>query len=582
MSYSNEKKATIGQAAISMSHPVLNSVLANPNSSRTDIISLYLLVNLALTKEQCLRLCCYRKDQGNTISVALRRMEEKNIIEKSNVDSGDNKTTVYYLSNKATVETGKMFSSCLSDAIKNDEDIKTLYNSIISSEEITPSDCADYLVERCQKFNISKRQTNHFFGTKEIPFAFLSNVGYSSPYLFSCYHEVHFDDSGELVSIYRKILQGLKHQKGEVRSDSALTFHINPGHSETLNLYVEHDTGTQTSVVLKEKITQYVEHVFTPVLNKKNSIVPVLIFSISDNVTMKEIESAPRMEFKTRERYLARGLSAIAAVYMGLKDDIYGVTLYELKAILENSPLSVKDKETFLPFIDLCIEDIGGDKNAIDVVDKLYSNSKTGNEDKYTAYKKMCERYYNNRRNLLYGIMDAMPELQNLFLKGLSVCAFSVHKNIAVRTLLPECCRMSSVLVKSFSSAATPLRVTSLRPLSSFPLEDGEIVLRNVYTLSDGRKVAVENIGDDYGAFYRIQHLLDVDDAPCEILCIFSNYDTDKIKKMFLPYRYNESFSHFYVMSYMVKEEEISGDRDRTFSFSNVVFPGAISANDFV
>lgn len=578
MTNNTTEKATLGHVATTMSYPVLEYIMRSSTPSRSESIMVFLFINYLASREQLLRLCGYKKEQSANLTVTLKRIEEKKFIEKIVVDNEGERVTLFYLSKKGVSEIKRFYLEKFKCAIIEHPRVKELFHAVRGDYEIEPAECVEYLSEQYLKFNFYKKQFSHFIGERELPLAFLSNVGYSSPYLFSCFHEVVFDSYGEPVSVYERLYKGMMFHKGEVRSDTAICFYAGGNDRNTINLYIEHDTGSQRTAVLREKIVQYMTYVFQPLLKKTPSLIPFLVFSISDKVSEDGGIKLPRMDFRTRERYLARGISFAASVYLGMHEEMYGVTLYELRDFVSSIPLSKKDHEDFLPFLDACINEVGGDKNAIDIVDKLYESSKHLEGDKIAAYRQKYERYYYNRRELLYGSIESVPGIKELFLEGVSICSVSNRQSATVRTFLPECCGMSAVISRTFSTAASQVQIKSLRALSRFPLEGKEITLRNVYILSDGRTIAVENIGDDYGAYHRVKYLLETDQAPCEILCIFSNLDTERVKNLFRSYRENKCMEHFYVMNYMVKEEEYTGGRDWVYTYHSLAVPGAIKA----
>ena len=578
------EKAITGHTSSIMSYPVMDYILKKGHMSRSDIIAIYLFVNYIASREQLLKVCCYKKDQSSNLYISLKRMEEKKLIEKIIVDDESNSVTLYFLSRKGISNSKNLFCENFIDAVNDDNKLKELFHFAKKDEDVSPAECCEYMAEQYSKFNFNKKQFSHFIGERELPLAFLSNTGYSSPYLYSASHEVVYDIFGEPVSVYDRLYKGLLFHKGEVRTDTAISFYVGKGEKDSINFYVEHDTGSQKASILKDKVEQYMEYVFEPLLRKNPAFLPFLIFSISDKVNEKEISSAATsLEFKTRERYLARGISLAASVYLGLHDDMYGVSLYELRDFISSISLSQKDRVDFLPFIDACIASVGGDKNAIDIVDKLYEASKQVDDDKEHLYRQRYENYYKNRRDLLYGSIDSIPGIKELFLSGVSVCTVSNRKSVAVRTFLPECCSMSAIISRAFSTAALPVSVKSLRAISRFSLlEGGEIVLRNIYVLSDGRTIAVENIGDDYGAYCRIRYLLETNMAPCEILCTFSNLDSGRIKHLFQSFSKQDCLSHFHIATYVVREEEVVKERGRSYSYDNVFIPGVIKAALFM
>ena len=497
-------------------------------------------------------------------------MEKKLLLEKVSVKNGTEKLTIYSLTKKGISEAQNIFIKYFHNALAECEYLNNMYRAIKGDDNIEPMHCVEYLINRYNKANVNKKQA-----------ALLSNIGYSSPYFFSCTHEVTFDRFGHPVSTYQKLYQTQTLHKGEVRSDTSISFHVGTADGATLDMYIEHDTGSQASSILKDKVSQYSSFVFAPLLKESPSFLPYLIFSISYKPEGKENAISDRLEFKTRERYLAQGLSLAASVYLSY-NEVYGVSLYELRTFLETAPLSSRDRSSFLPFLDYCIKEIGGDKNAIDIVEKLYGALKYGNDDKEQLYEQRCERYYGNRRDLLFKSMDDIPELKKQFLQGVSVCAVSTHQSAAIRTFLPECCGMSSCLARNFSTTSSPVRVTNLLSLAHFSCGEEDIVLRNVYTLSDGRIIAVENIGDDYGAYVRIQYLLEKGYSPCNIVCLVAPYDLDRIKELFRKHHNKSILSCFFIMSYMYRLEETEGEHDRIYTYDSIILPGVVPANKFI
>jgi len=584
MDYSPIQLATIGHVSSTMGYPVLDHLFTKDEITRNEKLLLYLFINLASSKEQLLKVSCYKNEQLKNLFVYTKRLEEKKLIEKFKSEADGNKLTLFHLTRKGVNEVKKIFADRFSQALQESSKLNVLFQSVNKDSSVSPSDCAEYIAEQYLKFNFGKKQYAHFVGERDVPTAFLSNIGYSSPYTFSCFHEVEFTSSGEPLSVYERLYKNKQIYKSDVRSDTVLTFHVAGRESDTINLYAEYDTGTQGGATLKEKVTQYVNSVFLPLVSKRPAILPYLVFFISDKVSEKDVAPTERMDFKTRERYLARGLSLAASTYMALHEDMYSVSLYDFRDFLNSISLSRKDREDFLPFVDSCINEVGGDKNVIDIVDKLYERSKHGDEDKENMYRQKWEHYYKNRSHLLYSVIDEIPDIKKLFLSGISICAISSRLGESARTFLPECCGMRLGLIKTFSTAASPVRVTGLRALSRFSLQEGDIVLRNVYQLSDGRNVAVENIGNDYGAYHRVKHLLETDFAPCEILCTFSILDADRVRELFLPHRGKKCLSHFYVSDYIFRENEIEKTKERTSAYTcnSVSIPEAISARDFI
>lgn len=585
------KNSTIGSYALTVCQSVLNNMYSSPTYNRSDHVLVYLLIHHYISKSQCLKLCCLKSDQWNTLSVSIRRIENKQLIKKINYDTSSGKETILTLTKAGVDEAKKIYADELHKLLSQNEYLRGMRDFICQGTSVSETECADFLAERCVNARFSKKQLSHSLGVKETYFAFLSSAGYKSPYPFSYDQEVTFDSDGKPFDFYTKLYRGQNFPSGPVRSDSALSFYYGAVDREPLNVYVEYDTGSQSSQVLTEKIEQYCGYVFDNLIEEKCSSLPFLVFSLESRVKRSEMKPTDKVVFNPRERYLAQGLSLAAAIYLSFYPDMYGVTLYELREFLESVPMSERDCGSFIPLLDLCIAELGGEKNAIDVTDKLYDSYKNASvDDEY--YVHQCDKYYKNRRGLLHQSIDTVPNMKARFLRGMSICSVSTMSPAAIRTLIPECCSLSARLRKDMVAplpvedvgASRPVKVASLRSLSPFLLPGGEeIWLRNVYGLSDGRKIAVENIGDDYGGYVRVKHLLETGTVPCDILCLFAPYDIERVKELFSSYRGSSILDRFYAMSYICKEEERKDEKtERIFTYDEVVLPGMLSMREFL
>lgn len=565
----SDKQDKIASISSKICYPVLNYALNKKDLSRGNRVLLYLYINGVASKEQLANLCCYKGENIKAFTVILNRLSHKSQIEKYVADNEDNKITLYYLSKKSVNNISSVFCEIFKEGIVSNSRLKELYEFLCNGETVNIDDCCKYLSDRNEKVSFSKKYLTHTLGARDVPLAFLSNVGYSSPYSFSCFHEVDFDAAGEpkLVELFRK---GMESHKGEVRSDAALSFYIGNNYGNPLNFYIEHDTGSQGSAVLREKIRKYKEHVFLPLLNRKVSEVPYLVFSHSG--ISGEEEEIVTSDFTMKERYLAMGVSLAASIYMSMQEECYGFSLYEFREYVSSIALTNRDASSFMPFIDKCIEQLGGEKNTIDLIEKINAVPRTYSTSREDMIMRRHEIHFNNRRNLLFNAIDEQEGIEDLFLAGASICAVSNLRSSAARTFLPECIGVSAFLSQFFSSPSGKVGATSLRATFPFSLPDGKgITLRNVYTLSDGRQVCVENIGDDYGAYHRVKYLLENNFAPCEILCIFSNTDTERIRALFQKHKGKSCLVRYHVMNYVIREDEYKGERDSLYSYDSVV-----------
>ena len=585
----NSHSAYIVQVSRLISEPVLSKILEEPTLSRQDRILSYLYIYHFATKDQCMILCNTGKALNNAFNNTLKRLCDKDVISlcdgKEKEDVGK---STYRIKKKGMIIAEDIFHNKLKSLVEEEGEVGNFFKALCENNDVTIDECVTYLSEKCEEF-ITGKFSAHTLGVNDATLALLPNKEYRSPILYTREREAFCDKNGVFVSIYEKTYRNLVFKSGAVRCDALLNFYY-PSDRAILEVCIEQDTGSQQPAVIKDKIEKYCTNIFQPRLSATPSLpLPMLVFSIagSKKVSAEEKKRIAGIgDFSPRERYLAHGVELAAAMYRTIEGKDY-CSLYELSAYLEDLRMPLAEKEPFLTFIDECIEklkdDDGGRTEASELRSALYEKFKYSAHNRQAQYDNYIDGYYRSRRDVIINAIEGIAGAKELLYQGASICTISTRHAEMIRSLIPSLCGIPDAI-----EYAANAKILSYAPLCNLPckgIKDGNgkdaAAVRNVYTLSNGRKIAVENIGDDYGAYIRIKRFLEANSVPCDIVCFFNRNLEGSIRKLLLKYKDREVMKKFHIITYnCVQAEEEDNSRVSMYNVTDI--SSMISTNTFL
>lgn len=583
----NAHYAYIVQVSRLISEPVLSKLLEDSTLSRQERVLSYLYIYHFATKDQCMILCNTGKPLNNAFNNTLKRMCDRDVI---SVCDGKEKDEVgkstYRIKKKGIFIAETLFRNKLKSLVKEAGEVGNFYKALTESNQVTVDECIEYLSERCEVL-LTGKFSAHTLGVNDVTLALLPDKGYCPPVLYTREREAFCDKNGAFVSIYEKTYRNLIFKSGDVRCDALLNFYY-PSERAMLEVCIEQDTGSQHSPVIKDKIEKYCNSIFRARLGSSPSIsLPMLVFSIAGS---KKIPAEERKriasggEFSPRERYLAQGVEMIASIYRSLEGKDY-CSLYELSAYLEELRIPTTEKEAFLAFIDECIEKVGGRTEAAILRSSLYEKFKSTAHDRQAQYDNYIDEYYRIRRELIINAVKEIPGAIDLLYQGISICTISTRHAKMVRSLIPSLCGVPGAIEYSANAKITAYAPLMFLPCNGIKNGDGTVcttaAIRNVYTLSDGRRIAVENVGDDYGAYVRIKRFLEANSAPCDIVCFFNRNLEGSIRKLLMKYKENPVMKKFHIITYNCVQAE-EEDNNCVYMYDVIDISSMISTDTFL
>lgn len=582
----NSHNAYIAQASRLISEPVLSKILEDSSLTRQDRIIAYLYTYHFVTKEQCMKLCNAGKSQNNAFNNTLKKLCDRDII--SLCESTDNEEmgkNTYRMRKKGIFLAEPLFRTTLKNMVNEGTETGNFFISLTESNKVTIDECIEYLSERCEEF-AAGNFSNHTVGVNAFTLALLPDKAYHSPVLYTREREAFCNQNGTFVSIYEKTYRNLVIKSGVVRCDALLTFYY-PSDKCRLELCVEQDTGSQHPSIIKDKIEKYCRNVFQARLETASpESLPLLVFSISGSkkITTEEKKRIASIgEFSPRDRYLARGVELAASIYRALEGENF-CSLYELSAYLEDLHMPKKDSELFATFIDECIEKVGGRTEASTLHTALYERFKYNAHDKQSRYDTYIDEHFRSRRDMINHVINEIPGAIELMYQGASICTISTRHADMARSLVPSLCGIPEKI-----EYASGVKIASYAPLSSLECDgikdpDGnscKAAVRNVFTLSDGRRIAVENVGDDYGAYVRVKRFLEANSAPCDIICFFNRNLEKTMRKFLQKYKEHSVMKKFHIMTYNCVQAE-EEESNRLYMYDVVETSSLISISTFL
>lgn len=382
---------------------------------------------------------------------------------------------------------------------------------------------------------------DHYLGTRNVNTYLLSHPFCEQTFRYET--EVGIAESGTTVSLFTRSLLGINNTY-QIRCDALLKYYL-PEMDDYVRFFIELDTGTQRSAILKEKIQGYVDNYLdTNSFSPNDSLLFCLQTKVNEshrelkklksNVGSKDYYYLMMLEFGCNM------MSSVLPEEQGLKT--VGEAIQYLDRLNNYGRLGSTDKSVYNYFKDTAAIDMSTPlselKNNFGA-----SRDRLNNKRKHVLNKLHMHSYY-TRRNLLHRCANSISELSYYFLKGFSLySAPDYNLDSTVPYLLPEMFDFRSKLTNLFASFNL---VSKTSPLSYRLLyrigkenKDGFVLKNSYYFMKERLHVIVENISDDLGGLYRINHLLNQPSIPSslissKIICLVDDTSKDKIKNMYV------------------------------------------------
>lgn len=527
----HRKKAYLAQLSYNFYEDLLKKVFLDRSvdlNSRVKIL-LYCFFHKAISYKQTCVIFVDSYDSEKSLRTTFYRLVKNGLMKKVTYGKGDGYG--HYITSKGIEICSVQVKEFHKQYMKNEK--LSIYNYEFTIDEIV-----NYLRNRCS--SCQPKYWRHFLATRDIFAYLLSGKSFSNDFYYET--EVAIDPSGTPVSLYTRSLLGLD-LKYQIRSDGMLTYKTVEvfGGSQILKFFIEVDNGSQSSSVISDKVRKYLGNLVESIGFKENAS---LMFCINTEVASdKDIGKDIPIKSSTSDYYYGR---LLVVVYDLLQS--FGV-LFRSEATIDDVISVIED----------C--NIDGVSEAMNQVIE-YFRYKTSFykedilvSDLYDLYKERIEKRqlyiniekerrhhkkYLVRRALIYSSINEIQGLHDAFLKGFSLYTVS---NYNLDKTLPY------VNIEFTYKKIDLLKIIAKYGLFLYSdgfdykicLKKENILLRNFYYSKENDKgIAIENISDDLGGFYRVKNLLESDEIPPYILnnvilvCICDSSSIDDLKEQYL------------------------------------------------
>lgn len=439
---------------------------------------------------------------------------------------GKSNETGYYITPKGIRE-GSILVRDFFESKMSDEKLSRDYY------DFTFDDIIEYLSNRCSA--CQPKYWQHYLASRDV-FAYLLN-GKFQYHNFHYETEVAIEESGRPATLYTRSLFGMD-LRYQVRTDGMLSFIISKD-KPIFRFFMEVDNCSQSSLIITNKVSNYIKNYIE---TREFSITTSLMFCINtDSVNERPIKKNK---------------------YTSTTDYYYGLLLVSVYDMLLATGMELSDKATINEVLSF-IEDRSKCRHsdALNQVSK-YFRSKTSFfkghmpiKDLNDLYKEQIakrQRYINDeneirhykkyitRRKLIHRSIINIPGLHEAFLRGFSIYTAS---NYDLDKTLPFINIEMTKKKYKFKRMLMKYNLVNddFEYEVGFAVKKTNILLRNVYySKKERRGIAIENVSDDLGGFYRVKNILEKDSIPSYmlrnilIICLCDNRSINYLKERYL------------------------------------------------
>lgn len=472
------------------------------------------------------------KNNKRSISMVIQRLKNKKYITNATVDA---KSYAAYIITEDGIEYCKQLIPSLFDSIFPNQDM------VSDGYTFSLDEIIEYLASKC--ISISPSYWKHYLATRDINTYLLSSFLANKKYTYNT--EVCLDANGSPVSLYALSLNGVANTTHPLRCDGLLTYPLT-NCERNMNFFVELDTGSQRSQIIKEKIENYMEYY----LNSR-SFTPLssILFSLNSQISeTQEKIKVKKGSYGSKEYYYLHELGTITNIlHLIYNKDTSNYTLRDTL-----NALQALDKDNIISSLQNLNQTVSYFSNEFpskkanltvsDLRKCYYNNKELTTEEKEAILATKYYDKYLTRRNLIHSAISKIADLDKYFLKGFSLYTVPNYDiDGTFPYLLPEMFQFKSKLKRMLSSLnlADMMDIPEYQPLYS--VNGLDYGLRNSYTFTNtGLHVIIENITDDLGGKARISYLLNnYETAPAplkssKIICFLDNRSIDTVKEMYL------------------------------------------------
>lgn len=487
---------------------------------------------------QVLTYCCYYKfitidhliyldsKSGSEYSAQktfLYRMVKKGFLVAASVDAGDLevKTALYTITTKGLHYCMEILQSALPQ---------------LQKKYAIDQDCLTYIMNRAKGY-IGKASHSHSIGIRDLN-AFL--FSYLSDTRFRYMIEPSIDTSGQIYSFFERAAGNLVRSVDSIQSDAIFQTTL---HGVTGTFYVEQDMNTQRLNVIQKKLSNYIDCVVQPNIDKLG--LHNIIFSITSKPSKKASMAADTKEATKADFYYVKTLCF--AIHMlsdestPFEDVPMTDVIEQLEIYCETAPVGLQYYRNVISYVKKIIAD-DEDMTAEDFLSITQELGKIP-FNRTNQFTKKQRRTYLSRRNVLRrSVSDNMERLKSHLLNGLSV--YTTHTKYHQYTfpyLLPALSPlMEKKLLFMFSLYGF---VPAGTKVSYEALENGDkqTAFKNHYAFENGFHLYVENYSDDIGGRVRIRYYLNHMDWHGHngvLLCLIDNDELAAVRQMYIKSRY--------------------------------------------
>lgn len=525
---SDKSKAILAE----MSHKIYQQFLClvfkdKYNASKNEKIILYCMLHKAISINQVRVLFNDNYFDDNGVTMMLHRLSLKKYLKKILI----NVPKAYCITPAGLNECKRLIQS-MHEAPLNEIKFEHEYYTF-SLEDIV-----DELIWRCK--NNNPVYWPHYLAVRDIYLYLLKCV--NSVGKFEYETEASISNTGVIQTIYSKIYLGIN-LKYAIRSDGLLKYYVNRDFSY-LQFFVELDTGSQSSILLLDKVQRYItNYVETRCYMPDTS----LVFSINTASSNNAKRRLDKGKISAENYYYANTLHCIneMAEALGCNINQYstiGDILSQIETIQEEhkGDYEMEGLKQLVKYVkgkpNLFIQT----SNVRSLIDQYNKDCEEDSVREKHMDTELHRNQYLRRKELLKRTIIDVPMVKVALMRGFSI--YTVANFDLARTLgyiHPE-------LLNLYHRIRSMLEKVNLVSISEEPeyklhiKASNGMLFRNAYYFNQSRvSIIVENISDDIGGYYRIFNLLEEDSIPSvfistKVICLCDYHSVVEIKTKYL------------------------------------------------
>lgn len=504
----------------------LNSFVTIPERH---LILLYCFLHKAISHRQVLMLFGNNTlNKKNALYMVLKRLRDNGYMSRQyNEDRKSKDENSYFITPTGVKYCMDIIRSLFSDCMTSEE--LTINNHMYSLDEIL-----EYLSARNK--DISPGYWNHYLSSRDVYTYLLSSNFTNMDFLFET--EVGISENGIPITSYECLSPRDKKISFPIRSDALLTY---PLADDKIKIFIELDTGSQSSTLLADKIKNYKNfYLETESFSPTSSL--LFCLKTTANPGQDKLKSL-KGRFNIKEYYYLHALQSSFELLRIVNPDCpscetVGEAIFYLNELEQAKGLGENIKQV-LTYFTKKIESykttpLSTAKN------KYFDRRNDATEKRTSIVEKDHVRKYHKRRALLHRSVNKVSGLKTYFLQGFSLYTVSCyHMDETFPFLIPEMSRLQNI-IKIILISIGQVNMHTIHKYDLLYKVGHMFVMRNSYSFpEDNIHIIIENISDDYGGYVRIQHLLNLEDIPSslkssKVICLLNSSFLEDIKKLYL------------------------------------------------